>query len=416
MSRQNSGSSNKENFLILSGYQEVTHMNELKKLRGMLFTLGNVKVNSNTKYSFPNSTPDPRTNRRSQELYDALYQHLNLTAWACGRYGQHAYSPELGQVFAKELSKKLENEPGLEFDYSIQMAGHPIFHHKKPYFIIVDYIPYFDLSIMDHIAFPCIKKSYERDQDFLYKEATGIITYTPVQRYMLINWLDVDPTKVTSICSGVNDFIGEEDKKKNTKKILWVGADFEQKGGSDVLKAFEILRKKDPEYTMTMVGINESLDSIPGVTVYPFLSDQDLSILDKLYSEAAIFVMPSYKENLGLVYLEAMAHKTPVVVTTRGGLAEVVRRTGTGEVVPPGQIQMIVEAIEKVLDPLNYEAYSERAYYFALHNAAWEIASKRMVDAIERWLNNKPVPDDYIDYTMNRRVQFYDGLVEKGLR
>ena len=59
-------------------------MNELKKLRGMLFTLGNVKVNSNTKYSFPNPTPDPITNRRSQELYDALYQHLNLTAWACG--------------------------------------------------------------------------------------------------------------------------------------------------------------------------------------------------------------------------------------------------------------------------------------------------------------------------------------------
>ena len=135
---------------------------------------------------------------------------------------------------------------------------------------------------------------------------------------------------------------------------------------------------------ISLVGINKFFDSIPGVTVYPFLSDQDLSILDKLYSEAAIFVMPSYKENLGLVYLEAMAHKTPVVVTTRGGLAEVVRRTGTGEVVPPGQIQMIVEAIEKVLDPLNYEAYSERAYYFASHNATWEIASKHMVDAIER--------------------------------
>lgn len=387
-----------------------------RKLDVMLFTLGNVTVQKETEIIFPNPSPDPVTANRSQELYDALREQIHIKAWACGRYGQHAYSPELGDQFGKELQDKMEAEPNLVYDYSIQMAGHPIIQHDRPYFIIVDYIPYFDLSILDRVAFPCIKKTYPRNQDFLYREATGIITYTPVQRYMLINWLDIDPCKVTSICSGVKRFVPEHHKKQLTKKILWVGADYERKGGDDVLRAYENLKKIDESYTLTMVGVDRELPSIPGVTVYPFLHGKDLDLLDSLYKEASVFVMPSYKENFGLVYLEAMAHKTPVVVTTRGGFAEVIRRTGAGEVVRPGDVAEICKAIEKIHRTDEFLSYSERAYYFAIHNATWDIATSRMVDAINRWLEGMAVPDDYIDYSMDERFQIYNGIVKTGIK
>mgnify|MGYP000057511076 CR=1 FL=1 len=391
-------------------------MIDVAKLRGMLFTLGNVTVRDDIKYSFPNPSPDPVVANRSQELYDALSRNLNIIAWACGRYGQHGYSPELGRKYAKRIETILKKESDLEYEYAIQMAGHPIIHHSKPYFIIVDYIPYFDLSILDKVHFPCIRKEYERDQDFLYQEATGIITYTPVQRYMLINWLNVDPCKVTSICAGINGLVPREYHKKNTKHLLWVGADYERKGGDDVIKAFKMLHQRDPEYKLTMVGIDREFPQIPGVTVYPFLHGDDLSKLDELYRKASVFVMPSYKENLGLVYLEAMARKTPVVVTTRGGFAEVIRRTGAGEIVVPGNVEAICEAIEKIHRPEEFERYAERAYHFVANNATWDIVTKNIVDAINRWLSGAPVADDYIDYSMNEKYEKYKSVIKQGVR
>ncbi|MCF0136629.1 MAG: glycosyltransferase family 4 protein [Lachnospiraceae bacterium] len=381
----------------------------------MLYTLGNVNVRDNTTFTIRNPEPDPVTNKRSQELYDALSDVFEIKGWACGRYGQHAYSPELGRDYARFISDELMKADNLKIDFSVQMAGHPIIHHPYPFFIIADYIPFFDLSIMDTIAFPFVRKGYVGDQDFLYKEATGVITYTPVQRYMLINWLGLNPGKVTSICSGVKGFAEPTFHKKNNKKILWVGSDLKSKGGVEVIEALKWLRLEDPEYTLTMVGINDEIHE-EGVTVLPFLHGNDIEILDKLYSEAAVFVMPSYKENLGLVYLEAMAHKTPVVVTSRGGIAELIRRTSSGKVVVPGNIAAIVRSIKEITDEDAYEGYSERAYCFARKNAAWDIAAVRMADAIERWLKDIPVVDDYNDYFIDEQCQYYPGTVYEGPR
>lgn len=80
-------------------------MNDIKSLRAMLYTLGNVTTKEVIKFAFMNKTADPVTKRRSQEIYDALSEKLNIYAWACGRYGQHMYSPELGNQYAQELKK-----------------------------------------------------------------------------------------------------------------------------------------------------------------------------------------------------------------------------------------------------------------------------------------------------------------------
>lgn len=177
-----------------------------------------------------------------------------------------------------------------------------------------------------------------------------------------------------------------------------------------------MLHQRDPEYKLTMVGIDREFPQIPGVTVYPFLHGDDLSKLDELYRKASVFVMPSYKENLGLVYLEAMARKTPVVVTTRGGFAEVIRRTGAGEIVVPGNVEAICEAIEKIHRPEEFERYAERAYHFVANNATWDIVTKNIVDAINRWLSGAPVADDYIDYSMNEKYEKYKSVIKQGVR
>lgn len=387
----------------------------MRNKRVMVFTLGNVVAQPKTQYVFENAEAEYTTNKRSQEFYDAFADRLNVIAWACGHYGHRAYSPEDNIAYSEKLMKRMDKFlKNTEVDLSIQMVGYPLIKHKEPYFIVCDYIPHVNVEIMDTIHFPYFNKSYTQSQDYLYKEAKGIICYTSVQRYMLINWMHLDPCKITTICSGVKGFVDKKYKKRKSKLILWVGVDFELKGGAEVVETFLKLYQRDQEYRLVMVGVEKEITH-PGITVIPFLCNDDFARLDCLYKEAAVFVMPSYKENLGLVYLEAMAHKTPVIVSSRGGMAEIIRRTQAGIVVPPGNSKLLYDSILEVLSEDKYEDYSQKAYEFADKNAHWEISAERMIDAMEKWLKDKPVPDDYTDYSISEALLPYESVIHKGL-
>jgi glycosyltransferase involved in cell wall biosynthesis len=66
--------------------------------------------------------------------------------------------------------------------------------------------------------------------------------------------------------------------------------------------------------------------------------------------DASVVVYPSEDEIFGLVPLEALLVGTPVVVAGDSGCGEVVSRTGGGQVVPCGDLDRLVRAIEEVLD------------------------------------------------------------------
>lgn len=69
----------------------------------------------------------------------------------------------------------------------------------------------------------------------------------------------------------------------------------------------------------------------------------------RLMRRARVVVVPSlWHEPFGLVALEAMSQGTPVIVSKRGGLPEVVGEAGV--VVPPGDAKALARAIQRVLD------------------------------------------------------------------
>jgi glycosyltransferase involved in cell wall biosynthesis len=62
-----------------------------------------------------------------------------------------------------------------------------------------------------------------------------------------------------------------------------------------------------------------------------------------------VFVLPSLAEPFGLVLLEAMAMKKPIIATNAGGPREIVINGETGYLVPPQQPAEMSEAILRVL-------------------------------------------------------------------
>jgi glycosyltransferase involved in cell wall biosynthesis len=89
--------------------------------------------------------------------------------------------------------------------------------------------------------------------------------------------------------------------------------------------------------------------NLKNVTLLPFL--HNYSELIDLYYLADVFVAPSvWDEPLGLTIIEAMAAKTPVVTTRRGGVTMAVKEGITGLFVRSRNSAEIADAVNKLFD------------------------------------------------------------------
>jgi glycosyltransferase involved in cell wall biosynthesis len=82
-----------------------------------------------------------------------------------------------------------------------------------------------------------------------------------------------------------------------------------------------------------------------------FLNEE---IVKKLYRVADVFVIPSLYEPFGIVALEGMASKVPVVASGVGGLAEIITHDKTGVLVYPDNPESLAWGINRVLTDPGY--------------------------------------------------------------
>ena len=78
-----------------------------------------------------------------------------------------------------------------------------------------------------------------------------------------------------------------------------------------------------------------------------FLGEVNEKILPSLYSGADLFIFPSFVEGYGFPVIEAMACGTAVICSDIPSLRELA--AGAALLVDPGDINMITQAIHKIL-------------------------------------------------------------------
>ena len=76
----------------------------------------------------------------------------------------------------------------------------------------------------------------------------------------------------------------------------------------------------------------------------------------RLFRAADAALLTSAWENLPHTLLEALAVGTPVIATAVGGVPEVVRDGENGLLVPPGDVEAIAAAIERLLGDASLRA------------------------------------------------------------
>lgn len=164
----------------------------------------------------------------------------------------------------------------------------------------------------------------ERDVHLLERRAFAqmehIFTISAYLRDDLINHYGVAKERVSAVGSGLGSiapWMGPKDYSNGA--ILYVGLDWEAKGGQLTLEAFSLARRERPHLCLTMVCEKAAQQrllklQIPGVKPLTQISwDQ----LQQLYREASLFVMPALHQPWGLAYLEALSCAVPIVGLAR---------------------------------------------------------------------------------------------------
>ena len=168
--------------------------------------------------------------------------------------------------------------------------------------------------------------------------------------------------------------------------LLFIGVDWERKGGAFAFEAARILNERGIKTTLKVVGCDAP--EAPFVERLGFISKhtaEGLERLRELYRSSTFFVMPTRAEATGIVFCESAAYGLPVVTTRTGGVAEYVMDGETGYCLPlEATGEAYADAIERAwMSPQIYKALSLGAFkrYEELLN--WKCGVGRLVEMMQ---------------------------------
>ena len=128
------------------------------------------------------------------------------------------------------------------------------------------------------------------------------------------------------------------------------------KGLDDLIHATAILLGSISSLHLVAVGQGDDLPRLQKVAIdagvadrVHFLNCLSSEELAACYARADVFAMPSSGEGFGLVFLEAMAFAKPVIGAACGGTTDLVEHGVNGLLVPPGDTQKLVAALDSLL-------------------------------------------------------------------
>lgn len=172
-----------------------------------------------------------------------------------------------------------------------------------------------------------------RFDDLERKSLHGAEHLFPISEYVrddLIEHYGVPAERITVAGTGrgkVSPYLGP--KRYRDGSILFVAKErFEEKGGRLLLDAFRHAAQVHPKLTLVMVCEPQYQPLVESVPNAIFKTSLPWSELEGLFQQAALFAMPALHEPWGLVYLEALASRCPVVGLDRNALPEI---TGGGK-------------------------------------------------------------------------------------
>lgn len=138
--------------------------------------------------------------------------------------------------------------------------------------------------------------------------------------------------------------------------ILTVARLTQQKSIDTLIDALALLRARGCEACLEIIGDGPERAALEQHTrarnmhaYVKFLGMLPQAELPAHYARAAVFVLPSIREGVGLVFAEALLCGTPIIGSASGGVTDIIRDGETGLLFPARDAHALADVIERVL-------------------------------------------------------------------
>jgi len=232
----------------------------------------------------------------------------------------------------------------------VALAGQAI---KQPYVLATDITPIqYDEMAEDYghqrERIPFVANWKHRANVRLLRGADRLLPWSSWAGKSLVEGYGVDPSRIEVIPPGVDlDFWQPDPAKRNSSKvrILFVGGDFDRKGGPTLLEAFRALPTGKAELVMVT---NSNVLPAPGIEVHRNMKPNTRELL-ALYQSCDIFALPTRAEAFGIAAVEASAVGLPVIASGIGGLTDIVADHTSGFLIDVDDVTALVERLCQLL-------------------------------------------------------------------
>jgi starch synthase len=284
-------------------------------------------------------------------------------------------------VLSRTLRRRARGLGG-EFDVTLQCLGW-VHGQPEPYALYVD-----QTRRMAERGWPSWMPFARRERDELiereremYTGAFHVFTMGEPGRRSLAEEYGVDPERITVVGGGVNfEELPEPVGPAVEPNVLFIGRDFERKGGEVLLAAFRRVRRELPQAALHVVSVFGHLDE-PGVI--PYGNDTTRDELIELYRRARVLCLPSLYEPWGYTLGEAMAYGVPCIGSEVESIPHILGDGEAGMLVPRDDPERLAEALLEVLTEYELARRLGAAGRRRIETEfTWSSVAERMVPAL----------------------------------
>lgn len=308
----------------------------------------------------------------------------------------HDYSPEIGRVLSKELK---DRNIDIVVSSNYVLCSH--LDSDIPFIYFNDIV----FSVCEGFFFkpnPDFKYKAKKREEECLRRADAIIFSSEFTKKHAVSDYNLSETDIRVIEFGANiqnpENIILKNYDKNICNLVFVGRNWEKKGGPKVLGAYKLLKQQGFQCKLTIIGSIPKEDiKDENITIIPWLDKskpKDISMYHDILRNSHFMILPTESDAFGIVICEASAYGVPSIAANVGGVSQPIKEDMNGFLLNPeatakdyaDRIRTLFEDQEK------YTALriSSRAEFEKRLN--WDIWESK-VNTIISDIKNKTIPE-----------------------
>jgi glycosyltransferase involved in cell wall biosynthesis len=156
---------------------------------------------------------------------------------------------------------------------------------------------------------------------------------------------NLDPTSLRPIDAHRRD-------EKRPPTILFVGLQFQRKGGDLLVESFRRVRAALPDARLLLAGVPAGFITDPGVTCLGVLDKhrpEEAASLAAAYASSDVFALPTRFEPFGIAFVEAMHFGLPCVGPNAWAVPEIIDDGETGYTIAIDDVEALTDRLLRLL-------------------------------------------------------------------